>query len=150
MESFTSLFKKQHKGELILGILLVIYLVMGLKTPDSIANLLDNIVGKVVVFVIVFYLFAYYNPILGILGLFAAFKLIRGSSITTGSDALQKYVPTEEKKASQFSAYNQFPYTLEQEVVAKMAPILQSGSSVTQASYKPLLDNLHYASPLKQ
>jgi len=150
MESFESLFKKQHKGELILGIILVIYLVMGLKTPETIANLLDNIIGKVVVFIVVIYLFVNCNPILGILALFAAFKLIHSSAITTGSDALQKYVPTEEKKASQFSAYNQFPYTLEQEVVAKMAPILQSGSSVTQATYKPILDNLHYASSLKQ
>ena len=49
---------------------------------------------------------------------------------------------------SQFTAFNQFPYTLEQEVVAKMAPIVRSGSSLSSASYKPLLDNLHDASPL--
>jgi hypothetical protein len=149
MESFDSLFKKQHRGELILAILLVIYLVMGFKTPEPIANLVDNIVGKVVIIIVVIYLFAYYNPILGILALFVAFNLIRSSSVTTGSDALQKYVPTEEKKASQFTAYNQFPYTLEQEVVAKMAPILHSNTSGTQSSYKPILDNLHDASPLK-
>jgi hypothetical protein len=149
MESFDSLFKKEHRGELILAILLVIYLVMGFKTPEPIANLVDNIVGKVVIIIIVIYLFAYYNPILGILALFVAFSLIRSSSVTTGNDALQKYVPTEEKKASQFTAYNQFPYTLEQEVVAKMAPILHTGTSGTQSSYKPILDNLHNASPLK-
>ena len=63
-------------------------------------------------------------------------------------DALQKFAPSEEKKMSQFTAYNQFPYTLEQEVVAKMAPIMKSGSSLTQASYKPLLDNLYDASPI--
>ena len=149
MESFDSLFKKEHRGELILAIILVIYLVMGFKTPEPIANLVDNIVGKVVIIIVVIYLFAYYNPILGILALFVAFNLIRSSSVTTGSDALQKYVPTEEKKASQFTAYNQFPYTLEQEVVAKMAPILHSNTSGTQSSYKPILDNLHDASPLK-
>jgi len=49
---------------------------------------------------------------------------------------------------SQFTAYNQFPYTLEQEVVAKMAPIMKSGSSLTQASYKPLLENLHDAAKI--
>jgi len=49
---------------------------------------------------------------------------------------------------SQFTAFNQFPYTLEQEVVAKMAPIVRSGSSLTSASYKPLLDKLYDASPL--
>jgi hypothetical protein len=88
------------------------------------------------------------NPILAVLALFVGFDLIRRSSMATGIDALQKYAPTEEKKSSQFTAFNQFPYTLEQEVVAKMSPIMKSGSSLSQASYKPLLDNLYDASPL--
>jgi hypothetical protein len=49
---------------------------------------------------------------------------------------------------SQFSAFNQFPYTLEQEVVKKMAPIVRSGSTLSKPSYKPLLDNLYDASPI--
>ena len=148
MESFSSLFKKQHIGELVLAILFIIYLILGLKTPEPIANLIDSLVGKIVIFIIVIYLFNYSNPILAVLSLFVAFDLIRRSSMTTGIDALQKFAPSEEKKMSQFTAYNQFPYTLEQEVVAKMAPIMKSGSSLTQASYKPLLDNLYDASPI--
>jgi hypothetical protein len=89
-----------------------------------------------------------YHPILAVLALFVAFDLIRRSTLTTGLDALQKFAPSEEKKSSQFSAFNQFPYTLEQEVVAKMAPVMQSGSSISQASFKPLLDDLHDASPV--
>jgi len=88
------------------------------------------------------------NPILAVLALFVAFDLIRRSSVTTGIDALKRFAPSEEKKTSQFSAFNQFPYTLEQEVVKKMAPIVQSGSIMTKASYKPLLDNLYDASPI--
>jgi hypothetical protein len=148
MESFSSLFKKQHTGELILAILFIIYLIMGYKTPEPIANLVDSLIGKVVIFIIVIYLFNYSNPILAVLSLFVAFDLIRRSSAVTGIDALQKYAPTEEKKMSQFTAFNQFPYTLEQEVVAKMAPLVKSGSSISQASYKPLLEDLHDASPL--
>ena len=49
---------------------------------------------------------------------------------------------------SQFTAYNQFPYTLEQEMVAKMAPAKSAGFSLSQASYKPLMDNLYDASPV--
>ena len=146
METLSSLFKKEHRGELFLVVLLIIYLVMGFKTPESVANLVDTLIGKVVIFITIVFLFMHYNPILAVLALFVAFDLIRRSSMTTGLDALQKFVPTEEKKASQFTAFNQFPYTLEQEVVAKMAPVRESGSSLTQASYKPLLDNLHDAS----
>ena len=148
MESFSSLFKKQHIGELVLVILFIIYLILGLKTPEPIANLIDSLVGKIVIFIIVIYLFNYANPILAVLSLFVAFDLIRRSSAATGIDALQKYGPSEEKRSSQFTAFNQFPYTLEQEIVAKMAPIAKSGCSLFQASYKPLLDNLHDASPL--
>lgn len=148
MESFSSLFKKQHMGELVLVILFIIYLILGLKTPQPIANVVDTLVGKIVIILLVIYLFMYANPVLAVLALFVAFDLIRRSSMATGLDALQKFAPSEEKKMSQFTAYNQFPYTLEQEVVAKMAPIMKSGSSLTQASYKPLLDNLYDASPI--
>jgi len=148
MESFSSLFKKEHMGELVLVILLIVYLILGFKTPEPIASMIDSLVGKVVIFIVVIYLFMHANPILAVLSLFVAFDLIRRSSVATGIDALQRYAPSEQKKSSQFSAFNQFPYTLEQEVVAKMAPIMKSGSSLTQASYKPLLDNLYDASPL--
>jgi hypothetical protein len=150
MESFSSLFKKQHMGELVLVILLIIYLILGFKTPEPIASIVDSLIGKIVIFIIVIYLFMYFNPILAVLSLFVAFDLIRRSSITTGFDALKRYAPSEQKKMSQFTAYNQFPYTLEQEVVAKMAPIMKSGTSLTKASYKPLLDNLYDASPVNK
>ena len=148
MESFSSLLKKEHRGELVLVILLIVYLILGFKTPEPIANMVDSLVGKIVIFIIVIYLFMHSNPILAVLSLLVAFDLIRRSSAATGLDALQKYAPSEQKKTSQFTAFNQFPYTLEQEVVAKMAPIMKSGSSISQASYKPLLDNTYDASPI--
>ena len=148
MDSFSSLFKKEHMGELILVILFIIYLIMGYKTPEPIASLVDSLGGKIVLFIIVIYLFMHCNPILAVLALFVAFDLIRRSSVATGIDALKRYAPSEEKKSSQFTAFNQFPYTLEQEVVKKMAPIIQSSSSLSPPSYKPLLENLYDASPL--
>ena len=148
MNSFSSLFKKENMGELILAILFIIYLIMGYKTPEPVASLIDSLGGKIVIFIVVIYLFMNSNPVLAVLSLFVAFDLIRRSSVATGIDALKRFAPSEEKKTSQFSAFNQFPYTLEQEVVKKMAPIVQSGSSLKPASYKPLLENLYDASPL--
>ena len=148
MDSFTELLKKEHMGEFILIILMIIYLIMGLKTPELVAILIDNVVGKVVIILVVIYLFMHANPILAVLAALVAFDLMRRSSATTGISALQQYAPSEQKKMSQFTAFNQFPYTLEQEVVAKMAPIVRSGSSMSPASYKPLLDNLYDAASL--
>ena len=122
---------------------------MGYETPQPLANVIDTIYGKVIIVLISIILFIYANPVLGVLGFFVAFDLIRKSTISTGSYALDKYMPTEKKKASNLSAYNQFPYTLEQEVVKKMAPakadleILSTGPS-----YTPILDNLYDAAPL--
>ena len=137
-----------YESEIVLIVLFIIYLTLGLKTPQPIANIVDTLVGKIVIFIIVVFLFMHANPILAILSLFVAYDLIRRSSMTTGIDSLKKYAPSENKKMSQFTAYNQFPYTLEQEVVAKMAPIIKSGMSINQSSYKPMLDNLHDASPI--
>ena len=148
MEGFSKLFNKDHMGQLVLMVVFIIYLLLGLKTPEPFANLVDSLVGKIVIFIVVIYLFMNAHPILAVLSLLVAFDLIRRSSMATGIDALQKYAPSEKKKMSQFTAFNQFPYTLEQEVVAKMAPIAKSGMSINQASYKPLLDNLYDASPL--
>jgi hypothetical protein len=148
MEGFSGLFKKENTSQLALAILFIIYLIMGYKTPEPIANVIDTLVGKVVIFIVVIFMFMHANPILAVLSLFVAFDLIRRSSAATGIDALKQYLPTEEKKSSQFTAFNQFPYTLEQEVVKKMAPIVQSGTSLTKPSYKPLLENLHDASTI--
>jgi hypothetical protein len=148
MERLSNIFKKQKTGELLLGILFAVYLIMGYPTPEPLANLVDTVVGKIFIFMIIIALFMYANPILAVLSLFVAFDLVRRSSIITGIDSLKKYMPTEEKKMSQFTAFNQFPYTLEQEVVSKMAPILQTGSTLVKSSYTPLLEKLHDASPI--
>jgi len=148
MEGSSGLFKKENMSQLSLAILFIIYLIMGYKTPEMIANVVDTLVGKIVIFIMVIFIFMNANPILAVLSLFVAFDLIRRSSSVTGIDALKMYLPTEEKKSSQFTAFNQYPYTLEQEVVKKMAPIVQSGSSLTKASYMPTLENLHDASTI--
>jgi len=148
MEDFSGLFKKENMSQLALAILFIIYLIMGYKTPEVVAGVVDTLVGKIVIFITVITLFMHANPILAVLSLFVAFDLMRRSSAVTGIDALKKYLPTEQKKMSQFTAFNQYPYTLEQEVVKKMAPIVQSGSSLSKASYMPTLENLHDASTI--
>jgi hypothetical protein len=148
MDNFKNLFQKDNLGELSLTILFIIYLIMGYKLPHEVSNRISTPIGKIAVILIALSLFIYCNPILGIIALFVAFDLIRRSDVYTGIDALKKYAPTEEKKSSQFTAFNQFPYTLEQEVVNRMAPIVRTESTLFAASYKPMLENLHDATPL--
>ena len=146
MESIQSLFEKKRSGELILSILFVIYLIMGFHMPEPLANVIDTGFGKVLVVLCALMLFAYSNPVLAVLGVFVAYKLIISSSTSTGSGPLDMFAPTEERKWQEFSPIHKFPYTLEQEVVKKMAPIVRSDLVNTTASFRPLLENLHDAS----
>lgn len=149
MNSFSQLFEKKHLKDMMLVLVFSIYLVMGYPTPEPIAEVVDTLVGKLVIIFVVISLFVYANPIVGVLSLLVAFDLMRRSSLSTGIDALARYAPTESKKTSQFTAFNQFPYTLEQEVVKKMAPILHGGYSMNKATYKPTLEQQHNASPIR-
>ena len=143
------LFKKENMGQIILIILFIIYLIMGYNTPEPIASIIDTTYGKIFVILIALVLFAFTNPVLGIIGFLVAYELIRKSSILTGTYGLDKYLPTETKKFTELTALNQFPYTLEQEVVKKMAPIRQQNDmSQEKTSFVPVLDNLYDAAPI--
>jgi hypothetical protein len=146
MDAFKDLLKKEKMGQVLLSIIFIIYLIMGYKTPEVVANLIDNTLGKLVVVIVALLLFSCCNPILGILGLIVAYELIRRSDVRTGNFALRNYMPSEKKKASCLTAFNQFPYTLEQEMVSKMAPIQHTVSA--DAPYVPILDNNYDATPI--
>lgn len=148
MNYFSELFKKDSMGQVILVILFLIYIIMGYKTPEGLATMIDTIIGKLIIVLFALALLFYCNPILGVLGLFVAFLLIQRSSIANGSAALSAYYPTEKKKYSNLTALNQFPYTLEQEVVSKMAPINNTTDPNAVSNFMPILDNIHDAAPI--
>ena len=105
-------FDKKNMPQLVLTVLFIIYLVMGYKMPEGVATIIDTPVGKIAVAVIALMLFAYSNPVLGVLSLLVAYQMIKGASIKTGMAGLEEFYPTEEKKWSPFTAAHQFPYTL--------------------------------------
>ena len=85
--------------------------------------------------------------IIGILALITAYIFIKRSSEANGTHGLRNYVPTEEKKSVDLKQFNSFPITLEEEIVANMAPIIKSPPA-ENANYKPVLDGLHDAAPI--
>jgi len=75
------------------------------------------------------------------------FKLAHNYYKTTGTYAMSNYLPSEESKVIDFTKYNDFPVTLEEEVVSQMAPIVVSNES-THLNYQPILEGLHDAAPI--
>lgn len=147
MDYLRDLFTKKHMPELVLAVLFSLYLVMGYQVPEGVASLIDSPFGKIVVGLVALMLFAYTNPVLGILGLLVAYQLIKSASIKTGMAGLEEYYPTEGKKWSPFTSTNQFPYTLEQEVVKNMTT-QKFNTEYVKAPFRPVLDDTHDAAPL--
>jgi hypothetical protein len=147
MDYFSALFDKKNMPQLALSVLFVIYLVMGYKMPEGVATMVDSTIGKIVVVLVALMLFAYSNPILGVLALLVAYQMIKSASIKTGMAGLEQYYPTEQKKWSPFTPAHQFPYTLEQEVVKNMTT-QKFNTDYVKAPFRPTLEDTHDASPL--
>ena len=147
MDYFSTLFDKKNMPQLVLAVLFALYLIMGYQMPEGVATMVDSTIGKIVVVVVALMLFAYSNPVLGVLALLVAYQLIKGASIKTGMAGLEEYYPTEAKKWSPFTPDNQFSYTLEQEMVKKMTT-QKFNTEYVKAPYRPTLDDTHDASYL--
>ena len=130
-------FKTARKHEMLLTVLLILYIVFNVPTPHMIAPQVDTPLGNIVVVLIALSFFTHSHPVVGILGLFAAYTLIRRSSATTGRSAIEAYVPSEKRKSEELTAYNQFPVTLEEQVVAIMAPLADTEVGSATATFYP-------------
>ena len=99
---------------------------------------------NIVVVLIALTIFANSHPVLGVLSLVAAYELIKRSSVSTGTHAIKNYLASEKEKVTDFTKFNDFPVTLEEEVVAKMAPLVQNNDA-PKGNFKPVLDDQHDA-----
>ena len=124
-------------------LLLSVFILFDIKVPLVLAELVDNPIGKIVVAVLSLCLLSL-NALAGVVGLIAAYVLIQRSGDTTGTIATENYLPTEEQKSSHLSAMNQFPVTVEEEVISKMLPSTNQ-RDMTQPEFKPVLDDNHDA-----
>lgn len=124
----------------------IIYIVFPISTPKFLVPAIDSPVGMVVLFAVAVGLFLYRSPILGVLFVFVAYELLRrnhyeppASPIVTSTQYLAnrvpQAVPTQKQKDSELHAMNPAkPASLEEEVVAKEAPVGQSNMPVYTAS----------------
>ena len=142
MEKFLkSLMKDKH--HLVLTALLSVFILFDIKVPLVLADLVDNPIGKIVVAVLSLCLLSV-NALAGVVGLIAAYVLIQRSGDATGTIATQNYLPNEEKKSTHLSAMNQFPVTVEEEVISKMLPTTNV-IDITLPEFKPVLADNHEA-----
>jgi len=141
MQSLKSLFNQVKSGEMMVAVILLLYVLVDVKTPDSLAELIDTVYGQIVIILGALALFTNSHQLVGILGLFAAYLLVVRSSKTTGSFAVEHLMPSEENKYDEMIEANApVPQSLEEDVVKNMVPLVQDMPSGDQ-SYQPILDS---------
>ncbi len=110
--------------EYFLLVVFILYLILPLDLPESIAVVVNTPLGIITMFLITVALFAYVNPILGVLYIFVAYELLRRSTRVTGKSAYIQYTPTQVEKNQTMRKMNPpAEKTLEEAIVEKMAPI---------------------------
>jgi hypothetical protein len=87
MEYFNTLMKKEKQHEMVLFVVLVIYIMLDVTTPRMLAEQVDTVYGTVIVAILALSLFLSTHPVVGILGLFAAYEFIqRSKSASSGGN----------------------------------------------------------------
>jgi hypothetical protein len=149
MKMLKELMKTEQKHQLLLGLLFAVYLLFNIETPVPIAELVDTQLGNVVVVLLALAVFVSSGPLVGILAFIAAHCLIKRSSKKTGTYYMKDNGRAEEIKMDVLNKYNDFPVTLEEQVVANMVPLVKHPPA-PNSNYKPVLNKLHNASSLDE
>lgn len=142
MEKFLkSLTRDKHS--LILSLLLSCFVVCDIEVPLVLAELIDNPIGKIGVAVLALCLLSK-NTLAGVVGIVAAYVLIQRSEGKTGSYGERNFLPSENKKLSHLNSMNQFPSTLEEDVINTMLP-MNRNIDLSLPEFKPVLEDNHDA-----
>ena len=148
MQLFT--IQKKDYTYYVLAALLCLFIIVPVDIPHELASLIDTFVGKVVVIILALNLF-FAHPVVGSVGIVAAYELIKRSE-GKGSQvpaALRKYIPSETKKTTNLNRLNQFPVTVEEIVIHNQIPYSFNIDNPTDtATYKPVQDSLHDAAKI--
>jgi hypothetical protein len=135
---------KKDSHHYILSVLLIIFIVSDVQIPPVIGEMVDTLLGKIVVVMVALSLFGS-HPVVGAIGLVAAYQLITRSE---GQSAIALYLPGEVKKNQIFKSINQFPTTLEEEVIAKQMPYIFKKNRRGNSRYKGVQGKVHGAAKL--
>ncbi len=141
MKFLKSLLK--NKQELYLTLVLVIYILFNFKTPELLTNLIDTTIGKVVIFLLTITLILRNNPVIAVLSIIAAYELIKRSN-RINQIFMNDNIPSERTKLLKLKELNNFPTTLEEEIVENMPPLVKFDLP-SNTTFKPILNNIHNA-----
>ena len=146
MKLLKSIQKYESKHSVAISIICIIYILFNIPLPKPVATWIDTSIGQIMVFVVALIMFPAAGLFAGVLALLAGYTLIQRASIASGNAYIYQENQAEEIKMQMLDQYNDYPKTLEEQVVATMAPIAQTGNQTF--TFKPVLDNIQNAAPV--
>jgi hypothetical protein len=148
--SYPKILKSLGVPEIVVIVIFILYLVFPIQTPNVLNPYIESPIGLVVIILAIVALFIYTNPILAVLSIFVGYMLLRRSAVVHGQTAYVQYTPSQSERVQEIQAEvaqnmnlpAQSPNTLEEEVIAQMAPIGKNElSAIIPSTYKPVLAN---------
>jgi hypothetical protein len=118
-------------------VLMCMIILFNIKLPSQVKDI-GEIPLTITLLFVVFYLFTQ-SPILGVIGLIVAYEVTQTSKT--------RYIQTELPNDGEFTPQNQFQETLEEYLVKRIVPLIQTQSPV-HLNFKNNMDNTHNASTL--
>jgi len=135
---------------------MVVYLVFPIHTPAALAPYVESPLGMISILLITIGLFVYASPILAVLYVFVGYTLLRRSAAVKPIMNIPSVplAPTHVEYVHEEVVQNVnmpplSPDTLEEEVVAKMAPVGKGEVfEIVTTSFKPVATNVRGAAPV--
>jgi len=139
------LLTRQNIPQWVLATVCILYILGDITPPHAIADHVTTPIGIFVLISVAVLLSRFVHPMVTVIYLIAAFELYE-RSFKTRVRGPERKLPRD-KRNPQLTPENQFPVTLEEQVVKKMAPWVMKENMVPP-SYKPVLDDDMNASTL--
>lgn len=130
---------KMQKFEYMFIALLLLFILMDVEVPSLIGQYIDTTVGSIALISGALYIF-HIQKVLGAVAIIAAVEMLRR---TNGIRAIKQFVPSELRRSVNLSIWNEFPITLEEEIVRDQLPVVNKIHS--RPSFKPKLANIQNA-----
>ena len=139
-----SLMREKHHS--LLAILLALFIIIDVKIPFQLANLIDTIVGKTVVIIIVFALLTF-NKFVGVLAIVAGYMLVMRAMNMAGNSNMV-FLDTENRKFRKMNNMNiKHTRSVEEDVIDNSLPRV-ANENVNSNDFKPIQGDLHDAEKL--
>ena len=150
MKSFNTWFKKMSWLQIVIMAILLVFIFVDTPIPREVLTFLGSPVGIILLIALVFMSFVTLGPLIGVFMILVVYELLRRTGmVTNNKNVLDKMLNAPSKSYDDnqsLSAMNQFPITLEEEVIHNMIPLVKG--DLGPKTYKPTTSEMSGVSDL--